>query len=71
MTMTIFTNETLATCPAKHELSTDELDTVTAGATIMSGAPNSITTSFQNGPTPPPRIWSGGAPHGVIHMAAF
>jgi hypothetical protein len=55
----------------KHELSTAELETITAGATIMSGVPNSMTIAFERGPTPPSRIWSGGAPHGVIHMAAF
>jgi bacteriocin-like protein len=37
MTMTISTTETLAASLAKHELSTDELETVTGGTTIMSG----------------------------------
>jgi hypothetical protein len=69
--MTFSTTETLATSLAKHELSIDELETIAAGTPIMSGAPNSIQIAFQRGPTPPPRIWSGGAPHGVIHMAAF
>jgi hypothetical protein len=69
--MTISTTKTLASSMAKHELSTDELETITAGATIMSGVPTSMTTSFQNGPTPPPRIWFGGIPHNVIHTSAF
>ena len=62
--------QTFATSLAKHELSIDELETIAAGTPIMSGAPNSIQIVFQRGPTPPPRIWSGGAPHGVIHMVA-
>jgi hypothetical protein len=71
MTMTISMTEMLATGLAKHELSTDELDTITAGATIMSGVPNSMTTTFQRGSTLPPLRWSGGSPNSAIHMAAF
>jgi bacteriocin-like protein len=67
MIQTFATSDILAQC----ELSTDELETVIGGATLMSGVPNSMTIAFQRGPNPPPRIWSGGAPHGVIHMAAF
>jgi hypothetical protein len=64
---------TLATSdvPAKRELSADELDTIAAGASIMSGAPNTITIGFQRAPAQPPRYWSGGTPHSDIHMAAF
>ena len=69
--MTISTTEMLATSLAKRELSTHELETITAGATIMSGVPNSMTTTFQRGPAPPPRIWSGGSLHAIAHMAAF
>ena len=71
--MTVSTIETLASSDilAQCELSTDELETVIGGATIMSGAPNSMTIAFQNGPTPPPRLWSGGSLNSVRHMAAF
>lgn len=69
--MTISTTETLAGSLAKHELSTAELETVTGGATIMSGVPNSMTTTFQRGPAPPPLRWSGGWSNSVIHMEAF
>jgi hypothetical protein len=69
--MTISTTETLAASLAKHDLSTDELETVTGGATIMSGVPNSMTTTFQRGPAPPPLRWSGGWSNPAIHMEAF
>ena len=69
--MTISTTDTLAASLAKHELSTTELETVTGGATIMSGVPNSMTTTFQRGPAPPPLRWSGGSSSSAIHMAAF
>ena len=69
--MTISMTEMLATGLAKHELSTTELETVTGGATIMSGVPNSMPTTFQRGPAPPPLRWSGGSSSSAIHMAAF
>ena len=53
------------------KLSTDELETVTGGATIMSGVPNSMTTTFQHGPALPPLRWSGVPSNSAIHMAAF
>ncbi len=64
---TVATNDILA----KQELSTDELEAITAGATIMSGVPNSMTTTFQRGPALPALRWSGGSPNSAIHMAAF
>ena len=69
--MTICTTETLAASLAKHALSTAELETVTGGATIMSGVPNSMTTTFQHGPALPPLRWSGVPSNSAIHMAAF
>ena len=56
---------------ANRELSIEELETIAGGATIMSGVPNSMTTTFQRGPAPPPLRWSGGWSNPAIHMEAF
>jgi len=46
---------------ANRELSTRELEAVTAGGHLMSGLPNSMTLRLENLPPPPPRYWMGGS----------